>query len=410
VPPQGCGEVEEHGIALDCGEIGQPGEYDGVDVVSRDAIETDRTRVGGLVLPPQVDHRDEGTEGPVRNQGKVSDCTSFALAAAIDHALMRREHKPLAVSTMHLWSRYHHRFHPMDSNNGVPITSESQWPYDLVVACQWQTHKDCKGCEIGWKRHECDVPVDKALLAAADAKPLARIVHYVRIDTPSVVELKRILARGQDLYFGTKLNRPAFKDAKAPDYVIGDYDPTTQQAGGHAMVLAGYRDQAGGTYFLMHNSWGERFGDKGYAWFHESTMSKLKGAYVVEAVPFGTTVPGVNSPQKPGPACAAGQAPDAANGTCAAVCPDSSPRFNGACPAVDCDPGEVGINGQCVTAAPVRKGSQPATQVEFDCHSGGCVYVIPQGTLECAHPKCAISCPAPAYILAKNKAGVFCTE
>src|SRR5947209_3443620 len=57
-------------------------------------------------FPPVVDHRREGTEGPVRDQGMAPACTAFATASALDHALARWGAQPAPVSVMQLWSRY----------------------------------------------------------------------------------------------------------------------------------------------------------------------------------------------------------------------------------------------------------------------------------------------------------------
>lgn len=43
-------------------------------------------------------------------------------------------------------------------------------------------------------------------------------------------------------------------------------------AGGHAMYLAGLRKGKDGWYLLTINSWGERWGDNGKAWLHESWL------------------------------------------------------------------------------------------------------------------------------------------
>ena len=70
--------------------------------------------VSRKVLPPPtigfpavVDHRAEGTEGAVRNQGSSPACTAFAATAAIDHAIARWLGTPGHTSVMEFWSRYH---------------------------------------------------------------------------------------------------------------------------------------------------------------------------------------------------------------------------------------------------------------------------------------------------------------
>ena len=95
---------------------------------------------------------------------------------------------------------------------------------------------------------------------------------------------------------------------------------------GHAMVLAGYKRQTNGTYFLIQNSWGRRWGDGGFAWIHEATLQRnLHSAFVVDAKPRRAQngLP-AEPPIAPQPACAAGQGPDSVTEVCAPFCPDGS--------------------------------------------------------------------------------------
>ena len=130
------------------------------------------------------------------------------------------------------------------------------------------------------------------------------------------------------------------------------------------MLLAGYREQSDATYFLMHNSWGDKFGDHGYAWFHETTLGKLKAARIVDAVPASASIVGANAPMKPVAVCPKGDVPDGATEACAPACPDGAPRFDDHCAESDCDEGEINVHGVCVAAAPTHKGSVAATNVQ----------------------------------------------
>ena len=48
-------------------------------------------------------------------------------------------------------------------------------------------------------------------------------------------------------------------------YQSGVYSPTsTQFTGMHAMTIVGYGNQKGVPYWVMANSWGEAWGEKGY--------------------------------------------------------------------------------------------------------------------------------------------------
>ena len=415
-PSQECGSAVIDGASfeLDCQDLVAPSESTGADVVPRDALERDPKRAGGLLLPQIVDHREEGTEGPTRNQGHAGSCTAFALAAAMDHALSRREQAPYAVSALHLWSRFHHEHHEkgssvIEANFGLPIASEADWPYDQKLAFAWDSRKGGTARSFDGEKVRPHQPVDPRLLQAADGKPYARLLHVTHLGTASTLDKMRILARGQDLFFSMKINRAAFSEARSAEHVIGSWDPDSPNVGGgHAMVLSGYVVQSAGTYFLMHNSWSEKFGDHGYAWLHEDMLKH--GVFVVDAIPVGPTIAGANPPMIPPAACPSGEVPDSATEHCAATCADGSPRFDGACPGSSCDAGEIDVDGACVAAAPTEKGQVSSSHVAFECRPAGCVYTLPTGQASCKEPSCAFSCPAPAFVLAACKEGVFCSE
>ena len=120
------------------------------------------------------------------------------------------------------------------------------------------------------------------------------------------------------------------------------------------MVIAGYKTQPNGTYYLLHNSWGTGWGESGYAWIHENTLAKnIKYSYLVDvSTPSGggtkPNQPGEPTPPMPNASnCPAGTVPDSGIPICLPACPDGSPRHFNACPA-----GGGGGGGQQATGCP----------------------------------------------------------
>ena len=98
-------------------------------------------------------------------------------------------------------------------------------------------------------------------------------------------------------------------------------------------MLAGVRHKNGQRQFLVHNSWGADWGDKGYAWVSEAMVSQfIKHAYKV--VVTGTCAP-PPAPSDPNALtdddCAENQLVDSVTGQCAEICPDDSRPANGQC-------------------------------------------------------------------------------
>ena len=78
---------------------------DKADASYRAALILEKMKQPEDKLPKIVDHRFEGTEGPVRKQGGPQ-CTAFAFTSALDHAYARWTGKPAEFSVMQVWARY----------------------------------------------------------------------------------------------------------------------------------------------------------------------------------------------------------------------------------------------------------------------------------------------------------------
>ncbi|MEO7035659.1 MAG: C1 family peptidase [Polyangiaceae bacterium] len=365
--------------------------------------------VGAAPLPVYVDHRTDGTEGPVRFQEEVGACTAFSLSAAIDHAFTRLSGRVMPVSVMHVWSRYH--FPDMDKaaegNLGHGLTVESAWQYDKKLACAWDCIDSCHPALLV----DCASP-DPVRIQSADSLAAVAMSNVTRLDALDLDSIKEALAKGQDVWFAMYADPNAFGTVHGSNSVI----PDGKFRGGpsHAMLLAGYTVQSNGTYYLIHNSWGEDWGDRGYAWIYESTLrNNIISAYLVEVGAASSS--GAQPPTKPvplQPTCPADSKPDSALGVCAPACPDGSPRNSNACPIPNqCPAGYVNLTGLCVVAAPTVAGRDAQTGITYNCASGGCTYGIPLGQAGCVSlPYCAESCPAPNFHLTINAVGAGCAD
>jgi hypothetical protein len=357
-------------------------------------------------LPANVDHRVDGFEGRVLSQGHSPACTAFSFTSQVNHAIGLWTGQPGDVSAMQVWARYHR---PSGgscaaANLGKSFAKDADWPFDQVAANGWSK---CKG-------GDCLQPSDQAKLDELEKKGVAVLEEIEKLpaDATLLDTIAAKLAGGCDVGVGGKLP-PSFKAiGEAGSRYVPDF--TVPGKGGHAFLTVGYTHVGSERYFLIKNSWGEGWGDKGYAWIHEQTLEKIShnGATVLIVEPVGDVgLRRYRRKKELVAACGTGEAPDSADGTCMPLCPDGGAEHSGYCGVTeDCTKGFVNISGECVLAAPTAKSTEPKTGIAFTCTPTGCLYTIPKGIEACTAATCQKSCPAPDFRLGKGKGGVLCIE
>jgi hypothetical protein len=364
------------------------------------------------VLPAVVDHRLEGTEGPIRDQGPAPTCTAFASAAALDHALARWGGGNPAVSVMQIWARYHSPevITSLTSNVGLKLGAESEWPYSSPEAMSWVPCSEYSRTP----REGCGHPVNDARLKRVGASIVGEFteIEYIGKSADSIV-LEAKLAAGQDVMVTIEPPASLVPRGRPGAHYIPDYTRSAGSGTGHSMLIAGYAHFPHGTYFLLHNSWGTNWGDGGYAWMHEATMRRWSLEVVAADAEPLLRVPGSRRlRERAQTTCANGLVPDSLRATCEPPCADGSPRQDGICPiAGQCPNGFVNLTGACQLAAPTTKGRDPDTGVSWACGPGGCSYSLPHGAdSACTGSVCQTSCPAPDFILARMGSELVCIE
>jgi Papain family cysteine protease len=302
------------------------------------------------LLPRWVDHRLTGTEGPVMNQAQVGCCSAFSLAAALDNAI-RRQNAGDALSPMHIWSHY---FTPGMSpastqNQGRPLAVLSLWPYDEVAACKISQEDDA--CDRYYHVQKELPPWEADIQAkrdAADAHGTWRLTSVscvagslcnpaapVATSDPAIVAA--YLATGADLWAALWIDEQAWyhpANGSIPDYTVPAEAIASGTGEGHGVALSGYDWTSGSLRFLVHNSWGDTWGDQGYAWISEAMVARyLQQAYKVTVENL------VTPPAPPGDPnaltdddCPEDELVDSVTGACASFCPGETRPAHGKCP------------------------------------------------------------------------------
>ncbi len=344
-------------------------------------------------MPASVNHR--ARFGPAENQGSVGSCTAFATTAGLESAVAARGLR-VDLSEQHLWLRYCQPSQQASleaARRGIASKATAtmlMYAYDGDMAMGRAAMCQTRGTP------------DTAAVMALDGTAQFSVTSVDEIEPENGAEratpaqIQRQIANGNDVVVAVALSSAEW--STPPNNTI----PETNVVGasGHAVLLVGYEMRNGQLFFLMRNSWGEAWADRGYAWVSAAYLQTqlYRPAFTIQAA--------CESCLRSIPNCAAGQAASAVDGTCRMVCPGGAlADAMGVCPPPPmCDPGFVNdASGVCVAACQMGP-IQFAGGITGDCSPSGCRYSIPMGVDGCMTAGgCTLHCGAPACSLGTSQ-------
>lgn len=175
--------------------------------------------------------------GPARDQGQRPTCLAFSLSE-VHRAGLACSHLLSPESLHRLGAKRASKSYDLALSISEAIvgleldgqTTEAAWPYNSEEAV------DEKCCYFK---------------VAATASKFDEALVMLVLNTAEPI----VLAVDVDMAFCTYLASTTL-----------DFDPQSRIQGRHAVVICGCRQGPGGPEYLIKNSWGEGWGDKGYAW------------------------------------------------------------------------------------------------------------------------------------------------
>lgn len=198
-------------------------------------------------LPHYVDLR--AGMPAIYDQGELGSCSGNAIAAAFQFDQLK-EHIT-AWNPSRLFIYYNERLIEGTVNEdsgaelrdgiksiaGYGVCEETLWPYDISKFT--------------------DKPSAQAY---AEAKQHTAL-QYERV-TQNLNDMKHVLASGFPIVVGVMLYEAFESDEVAATGIVPMPTSGEECLGGHAVVVVGYSDEH--HQFILRNSWGESWGDKGY--------------------------------------------------------------------------------------------------------------------------------------------------
>lgn len=203
----------------------------------------------------RVDLRDKF--GPVIDQGELNSCTCCATVAAVEYLFAKREGRWLMMSPLFVYYNAR-KISGMEMMNAPILAAhapaalmawgvcdDDNWPYDL-------------------NRFNLPPPQE----AYRNASVL-QAVQFARLG--SLDEIKASLSAGIPAMFGSNIPRGYYQEAERTG-LMPELGKAEGPPSGHAMLIVGYDDRT--RHWIVRNSVGERFGEKGYVRIPYSVFDK----------------------------------------------------------------------------------------------------------------------------------------
>lgn len=204
-------------------------------------------------LPSAVDHRQYCPL--VYNQGELGSCTANAVLASVQFEQIRGHIQTYMPSRLFQYynSRVYHRTVSEDSGATITNSLKAVAKYGYCSEKDWQ---------YDMKKFTVKPPTTIYKKAELNSLPNA---FYGRVNQ-IVYDLKHCLFSGNTIVFGFCIYESFESEAVAKTgFVPMPNKKKELMLGGHAVLLVGYDDNK--RHWIVRNSWGEAWGDKGYCYF-----------------------------------------------------------------------------------------------------------------------------------------------
>ncbi|XP_053330899.1 cathepsin S [Spea bombifrons] len=194
-------------------------------------------------LPDSVDWRERGLVTNVKNQGGCGSCWAFSAVGALEGQMKLKTGNLVSLSPQNLVDcsrKYGNKgcsggymtqaFQYVIDNQG--IDSDSSYPYSAMdQQCRYD-------------------PAGKA----------STCVKYTEVQPGTEDNLKQVVATVGPVSVAIDGTRPSFFLYKSGVYD----DPSCTKNVNHGVLVVGYGNLNGKDFWLVKNSWGEKYGDQGY--------------------------------------------------------------------------------------------------------------------------------------------------
>ena len=191
----------------------------------------------------------------VKDQGQIGACTVFAISSIYEYIIKRNADEEADLSESFVYYNVRHL-------DGKELEDTGSSYQDVIASIG--TQGICTESLHPYTRLLSDVPSDEAYLDGEQR----RITKALNVNVTEN-DIKSAIQEGYPVAISLKIfdsfnattgfvKRPTKSEIESADF------------GYHAMVIVGYSDDT--KFFVVRNSWGEDFGEKGYCYIPYSTV------------------------------------------------------------------------------------------------------------------------------------------
>ena len=220
-------------------------------------------------IAPSIDLRKEFT--PVKDQGEMGACSAFALVGIFEYILKKNKQPDIDLSEQFVY--YNAR--KADGSSRIDAGSSL---YDVVQTLM----KDGVCLEHLFPYNPENISKDPPVEAIEDGQ--TRKVVKAKNVKKSLHDIKSAVAEGYPVAISLKIFN-SFHPRRGFIRIPNENEIHNEQSGNHAMVICGYNDEA--RFFVVRNSWGRKFGDKGYCYIpygYVENEALLNGACIITEI------------------------------------------------------------------------------------------------------------------------------
>ncbi|MDR3287368.1 MAG: C1 family peptidase, partial [Prevotellaceae bacterium] len=222
-------------------------------------------------LPQEIDLREKFTA--IKNQGEIGSCTAFSSVGVYEYLAKRKERiLNLSESFVYYYARTYQNNQNEDTGSSIHDAIIAMTEYGVCERSDWDYTTE-------------NIHQEPSQIAKDNAKN--NTVTKALNVKHSINDFKSAISEGYPVCFSMKIFK-SFGESHKGFITKPNAAELQSTSGYHAMVMCGYSDT--NKVFIVRNSWGENFGDKGYCYIPYSYIEDeqlCSSAFLIKEISIG---------------------------------------------------------------------------------------------------------------------------